>query len=133
MQSRSRVRLSATPWTAACQASLSIADPQSLLKLISIELVMASSHLILCRPLLLLPSLFPSIRVFPNGPVLHIRSPSYSVFLAVFDTADQFFLVGKKKKILFNHLASVCCRLAFSFDLSINFFTLPCWLFLLCS
>ena len=63
--SLSRVRLFATPWTAACQASLSITSSQSLLKLISIVLVMPSSHLILCRPLLLLPSIFHSITSFP--------------------------------------------------------------------
>ena len=61
------------PWTAACQASLSITNSWSLLKLMSIESVMPSNHLILCRPLLLLPSIFPSIRVFSNESVLHIR------------------------------------------------------------
>ena len=64
VQSLSRVWLFATPWTAACQASLSITNSWSLLKLMSIESVMPSNHLILCHPLLLLPSLFPSIRVF---------------------------------------------------------------------
>ena len=64
------------PMTAAHQASLSITNSQSLLKLISIKLIMPSSHLILCRPLLL-PSIFPSIRVFSNESVLHIRSPNY--------------------------------------------------------
>ena len=62
-----------TPWTAACQASLSITNSQSLLKLMSIELVMPSNHLILCPPLLLLSSIFPSITVFSNESVLHIR------------------------------------------------------------
>ena len=76
----SRVRLFATPWTAARRASLSITNSQSLLKLISIELVMPSSHLILCRPLLFLPSLFPSIRVFSNELVLHIRWPAFWSF-----------------------------------------------------
>ena len=66
VQSLSRVLLFATPWTAARQASLSITNSQSLLKLMSIESVMLSNHLILCRPLLLLPSFFPSIRVFSN-------------------------------------------------------------------
>ena len=66
---------SATPWTAACQASLSITNSQSLLKLMSIESVMPSSHLILCHPLLLPPSIFPSIRVFSNESVLCIRWP----------------------------------------------------------
>ena len=64
-----------TPWTAARQASLSITNSRSLPRLISIESVMPSSHLILCRPLLLLPSIFPSIRVFSNEAVLHIRWP----------------------------------------------------------
>ena len=65
VQSLSRVLVFLTPWTAACQASLSITNSQSLLKLMSIELVMPSSHLIFCHPLILLPSIFPSIRVFP--------------------------------------------------------------------
>ena len=64
VQSLSRVRLSATPWTAACQASLSITNSQNLFKLMSTESVMPSNHLILCHPLLLLPSIFPSIRIF---------------------------------------------------------------------
>ena len=68
---------SVTPWTAAPQASLSITNSRSLLKLMFIELVMPSNHLILCRPLLLLSSIFPSIRVFSNEPVLHIRWPKY--------------------------------------------------------
>ena len=79
-QSLSRVRLFATPWTAACQASLSIANSWSLLKLTSIESVMPSNHLILRRPLLLPPSVFPSIRVFSNESVLHIRWPKYWSF-----------------------------------------------------
>ena len=66
-----------TPWTAACQAFLSITNSQSLLKLISIELVMPSSHLILCQPLFLLPSIFPSIRVFSNESVFYISCPKY--------------------------------------------------------
>ena len=65
------------PWTAACQASLSITSSQSLPKLMSIESVMPSNHLILCHPLLLLPSIFPSIRVFPNESALSIRWPKY--------------------------------------------------------
>ena len=67
----------ATPWTAAHQASLSITNSRSLPKLMSIESVMPSSHLILCHPLLLLPSVFPSIRVFPNESVFRIRWPKY--------------------------------------------------------
>ena len=77
VQSLSRVWLFATPWTAAHQASLSIANSQSLLKLMSIALVMPSNHLILCRPLLLLPSAFPSIRVFFSESVLRISWPKY--------------------------------------------------------
>ena len=66
-----------TPWTAARQASLSITNSWSLLKLMSIESVMLSNYLILCRPLLVLPSIFPSIRVFSNESALHIRWPKY--------------------------------------------------------
>ena len=75
VQSLGSVQLFATPWTAACQASLSITNSWSLLKLMSIESVMSSSHLILCRPLLLPPSIFPSIRLYCNDSVLHIRWP----------------------------------------------------------
>ena len=80
VQSLHHVRLFMTPWTAAHQASLSITNSQSLLKLISIESVMPSNHLILCRPLLLLPSIFPSIRVFSNESALGIRWPKYWSF-----------------------------------------------------
>ena len=73
----SQVRLFVILWTAACQASLYIINFQSLLKLMSIELVMSSNHLILCHPLLLLPSIFPSKRVFSNESVLCIRWPEY--------------------------------------------------------
>ena len=66
-----------TPWTAARQASLSITNSWSLLKLVSIELVLSSNHLILCRPLLLLPSIFPNIKAFSNESVLHIKWPKY--------------------------------------------------------
>ena len=77
VQTLSHVQLFATPWTAARQASLSITNSQSLLKLVSMESVMPSTHLMLCRPLLLLPSIFPSIRVFSNESVLRIRWPKY--------------------------------------------------------
>ena len=77
VQSLSRIRLFATPWTAARQASLSFTISWSLLKLVSIESVMPSSHLVLCRPLGLLPSILPSIRVFSNESVLHIRWAKY--------------------------------------------------------
>ena len=80
VKSLSCVRLFATPWTTACQASLSITNSWSLLKLMSIELVMPSNHLILCRPLLLLPSIIPSIRVFSNESLLRIRWPKYWSF-----------------------------------------------------
>ena len=80
VQSLSHVWLFATPWTAACQASLSITNSQSLLKLMSIELVMPSNHLILCHPLLLLPSIFPSIRVFSSESALCITWPKYWSF-----------------------------------------------------
>ena len=80
VQSLSRVRLFATPWTAACQVSLSITNSWSLLKLMSIELVMPSNRLILCHPLLLPPSIFPRFRVFSNESVLHIRWPKYWSF-----------------------------------------------------
>ena len=74
------VRLFASPWTTACQASPSITNTQSLLKLMSIELVMPSNHLILCCPLFFPPSIFPSIRVFSNESVLHMRWPKYWSF-----------------------------------------------------
>ena len=80
VQSLSHVRLFATPWNAARQASLSITNSWSLLKLMFIESVMPYNHLILCHPLLLLPSIFPSIRVFLNESVLCIRWPKYWSF-----------------------------------------------------
>ena len=80
VQSLSRVRLFATPWISARQASLSIIHSRSSLRLTSIELVMPSSHLILCRPLLSLPPVPPSIRVFSNESTLHMRWPKYWSF-----------------------------------------------------
>ena len=80
VQSLSRVQLFAIPWTAARQASLSITNSKNLLKLLSIESMMPSNHLIFCCPLLLLPSILTSIRVFPNEPVLCIRWPKYWSF-----------------------------------------------------
>ena len=80
VQSLSHVRLFATPWTAACQASLSITNSWSILKLMSITSVMPSNRLILCHPFLLLPSIFPSIRVFSYESVCHIRWPKYWSF-----------------------------------------------------
>ena len=105
VQSLSRVRLFVTPWTAVCQASLSITNCQSLPKPVSIESVMPSNHLILCRPLLLLPSIFPSIRVFSSESALRIRWPRdwsfsfkisqgylFAVFLPPHNTAEQMSL-----------------------------------------
>ena len=80
VQLLSHVQLFVTPWTAACQASLFFTISQSLLKLMSIESVMPSNHLILCRPFLLLPSVFPSIMVFSDESVLSIRWPKYWSF-----------------------------------------------------
>ena len=112
VQSLSRVWLFATPWTTAHQASLSITNSQSLLKLKSIDSVMPSNHLILCRPLLLLPSIFPSIRVFSNESVLHIRnfcfsiSPSHEYSGLIFfrmDWLDFLAVQGTLKSLLQHH------------------------------
>ena len=110
-----------TPWTAACQASLSFTISQSLLKLMSIELVMPSNHLILCHPLLLPPSIFPSIRVFSNESALHVRWPKYRSFsfsispsnecsgLISFriDTFDLLAVQGTLKNLLQHHSSKV--------------------------
>ena len=90
VQLLSCVRLFATPWTAARQASLSITNSQSLLKFMSIESVMPSNHLILCHPLLLLPSIFPSIRVFSNELVLRIRWPKYWSFSFSISPSNEY-------------------------------------------
>ena len=90
VQQLSRVRLFVIPWTAACQPSLSITNSRSLFKLTSIKSVMPSNHLILCRPLLLLPSIFPSIRVFSNESVLHIRWPMYSSFSFSISPSNEY-------------------------------------------
>ena len=116
-QSFSRVRLFATPWTAACQTSLSITNSQSLLQLMSIESVMPSNPLILCCAFLLPPSIFPSIRVFSNESVLCIRWPKYWSFsynisssnehpgLISFrmDWLDLLTVQGTLKSLLQNH------------------------------
>ena len=86
----SHVQLFATPWTPACQASLSITNSRSVFKLMSIESVMPSSHLILCCPLLLLPSIFPSIRVFSNESVLCIRWPKYQSFSFSISPSNEY-------------------------------------------
>ena len=90
IQSFSHVWLFVTPWTAACQASLSITNSWSLLVVISIELVMPSNHLILCRPLLLPPSVFGSIRVFSNESVLCIRWPKYWSFSFIISPYNDY-------------------------------------------
>ena len=90
VQSLSLIQLFATPWTAAHQASLSITNSQSLLKLMSIESVMLSNHLILCHPLLLPPSVFPSIRVFSNELVLHIQWPKYWSFSFSISPSNEY-------------------------------------------
>ena len=86
----SHVQLSVTPWTAARQASLSITNSRSLLKLLSTESVMPSNHLILCCPLLLLPSIFPSIKVFSNESVLPIRWPKYWSFSFSISPSNEY-------------------------------------------
>ena len=117
VQSLSHVQLFAPPWTAARQASLSITNSWSLLKLMSIESLMPSNQLILCCHLLFLPSILPSIRVFPNESVLHIRWPKYWCFsfsispsneysgLISFrmDWLDLFAVQGTLKGLLQNH------------------------------
>ena len=90
VQSFSHVRLFAAPWTAACQASLSITNSRRLLKLMSIESVMPSNHLILCPPLLLLPSIFRSIRVFSSESVLCIRWPKHWSFSFSVSTSNEY-------------------------------------------
>ena len=118
-----------TPWTAAHQSSLSFTISRSLLKLMSIESVMPSNHLILCRPLLLLPSIFPSIRVFSSESALHIRWPKYWSFsfsispsseysgLISFrmDWLDLLAVQGTLKSLLQHHSskASILCHLTF--------------------
>ena len=86
----SHIRLFATPWTTAGQASLSITNSRSLLKLMSVELVMPFKHLILCHPFLLLPPIFPSIRVFSNESVLRIRWPKYWSFSFSISPSNEY-------------------------------------------
>ena len=95
---------SASPWTTARQASLSITSPQSLLKLMSTESVMLSNHLILCRPLLLLPSIFPSIRTFSNESALHIRRPKYWSFSFNIRPSNEYSgLISFRMEIILTH------------------------------
>ena len=137
VQSLSRVQLFATPWTAPCQASLSITNSQSLLKLTSIELVMPSNHLILYHPLLLPPSIIPSIRVFSSESVLHIRWPKYWNFSFSISPSNEYsgpisfrmdwlsFLrvQGTLKSLLQHHNSKASSVLQLSV-----FFGLPWWL-----
>ena len=90
VQSLSHVQLFVTPWTEACQASLSITNSWNLFKLMSIKSMMPSNHLILCCPLLLLPSIFPSIRVFSDESVLHIRWPKYWSFNVNISPSNEY-------------------------------------------
>ena len=104
----SLVQLFATPWTTARQASLSITNSRSLPKLMSLELVMPSNHLILCHPLFLLPSIFPSIRVFSNESVLHIRWLKYWSFSSCISPSSEYsgpisLLQGTLKSLLQHH------------------------------
>ena len=140
VQSLSRVRLFATPWTAARQASLSIMNSRSSLKLMSIESVMLSSHLILCRPLLLLPPIPPSIRVFSNESTLRMRWPKYCSFsfsispssehpgLICFtmDWLDLLSAQGTLKSLLQHHSSEasiLCCSDFFIVQLSHPYIT----------
>ena len=135
VQSLSHVWLFATPWNTACQASLSITNSLSLPKIMSIELVMPSNHLILCHPLLLLPSIFPSIRIFSNESAFHIRWPKYWSFsfkispsnehpgLISFrmDWLDLFAIQGTLKSLLQHHSSKASilwCSAFFTVQLS---------------
>ena len=96
VQPLSHVRLFVTPWTVACQASLSFTISQSLLKLMSVESMMPSYHLILCCPCFLLPSIFPSIRVFSHDRVLHIGWPKYWSFSFISPPNERPGLISSK-------------------------------------
>ena len=128
VQSLSRVRVFATPSTAACQASLSITNSWSLLRLMSFESEMPSNHLILCHPLLLLPSIFPSIRVFSSESVLHI-SPSneYSGLISFrMDWLDLHEVRGTLKSLLQHHSSKASilrCSAFFTIQLSQPYMT----------
>ena len=90
VQLLSHVWLFATPWTAVCQASLSFTISQNLLKLMYIEVVMPSNYFILCQPLLPLPLIFPSVRIFSNESVLHIRWPKYWSFCFSISSSNEY-------------------------------------------
>ena len=140
VQSLSRVRLFATPWTAALQASLSITNSRSLLQIMSIESVMPSNHLVFCRPLLLPPSIFPSIRVFSNESVLRMRWPknwsfSFSISLSNeysglisfrMDWLDLLAVQGTVKSLLQHHSSKASilrCTVFFIVQLSHPYMT----------
>ena len=121
VQSLSHIRLFVTPWTAAHQTSLSITNSRGLPTLMSIESVMPSNHLIFCRPLLLLPSIFPSIRVFSNESALHMRWPKYWSFsfnispsnehpglIFRMDWLDLLAVQGTLKSLLQHHSICIC-------------------------
>ena len=151
VQSLSHVRLFATPWTAAHQASLSITNSQSPPKPMSTESVMPSNHLILCCPLLLLPSLFPSIRVFSNESALHIRRPKYWSFsfnispskehpglisfrMDLRPTSECILATFPVRISLFSHFPFLIvpfpkepCWYAFLFSVTLNTFLLKRW------
>ena len=128
VQSLSHVRLFETPWPAAQQASLSLTNSQSPPKPMSIELVIPSSHLILCRPLLLLPSIFPSIRGFSNKSALHIRWPKHWSFSfrispsnehpglisSRMDWLDLLAVQGTLKSLLQHHSSSILLSFLYS-------------------
>ena len=101
----SHVQLLVTPWTAACQAPLSSSISWSLLKLMSLELRMPSNHVILCHPLLLLPSIFPSIRAFSNESVFHIRWPKYWSFSFNISLSNEYSMSISFRIYWFGHLA----------------------------
>ena len=105
VQSLNRVQLFVTPWTAARHTSLSITNSQSWLKLMSIESVMPSNHLLLCRPLLLLPSIFPSIGVFSNESVLRIWWPNYWNFSFSISPSNEYSGLISFRIDLFDFLA----------------------------
>ena len=133
VQSLSHVWLFTTPRTAACQASMSITNSQSLPKLMSTELVMPSNHLILCRPLFLLPSIFPSLRVFSNESALHSRWPKYWSFSFNISASSELpgliplgwtgwiFLQSKGLKSLLQHYSSKASILLCSAFFTVQF------------
>ena len=127
VQSLSHVQLFATPWTSAHQTSLSITNSQSPPKPMSIKLVMLSNHLILCRPLLLLPSIFPGIRVFSNQSALHIRWPKYWSFnFNISSSKEHPGLIFRMDWFLVKNISAYICQnwiawMIFSFESELIF------------